>query len=288
MLAFDVMRADWCEALLDRAFRRGLVLLPGGERSVRFYPRYDTEPSAVDEALSILGRAIEDLFVHRNGRVVATGVHEGKDAPEPTTPATGPKTRVGTLAIPLETVETVDLTAASFETSKLQILAVEQERYGAEGQYPPDVPREGRRPLLQFPLETLEATMANPRAIGIAARDRVSGRLVGYALGSALENHDEEGVSSDPHFGENNTFYLQATATLPTVQNSVEIENCLLESLRERVLAAGFEFLSTLIEDRLLETGPAWLRDAAILERIDNYLGSGSGFVYLEVALKTT
>jgi hypothetical protein len=288
MLAFDVMRADWCEALLDRAFRRGLVLLPGGERSVRFYPRYDTEPSAVDEALSILGRAIEDLFVHMDGRVVAvaTGVPEGKDAPAATTPATGPKTRVGTLAIPLETVEIVDLTPASFETSKLQILAVEQERYGAEGQYPPDVPRAGRRPLLQFPLETLEATMANPRAIGIAARDRVSGRLVGYALGSALENHDEEGVSSDPHFGENNTFYLQATATLPTVQNSVEIENCLLESLRERVLAAAFEFLSTLIEDRLLETGPAWLRDAAILERIDNYLGSGSGFVYLQVALK--
>jgi len=66
--------------------------------------------------------------------------------------------------------------------------------------------RSGRRPLLQFPIETLEATVANPRAIGIAMRDRVSGRLVGYALGSALENHDEEGVTSDPHFGENNTF----------------------------------------------------------------------------------
>ena len=39
------------------------------------------------------------------------------------------------------------------------------------------------------------------------------------ALGSALENHDEEGVSSDPHFGENNTFYLHAMTTLPTVQN---------------------------------------------------------------------
>ena len=139
---------------------------------------------------------------------------------------------------------------------KLQILAVEQERYGAAAQYPPDVLRAGRRPLLQFPLETLEATMANPRAIGIALRDRVSGRFVGYALGSALENHDEEGVSSDPHFGENNTFYLQAMATLPTVQNAVELENHLLDALRERAIAAGFEFLSTLIEERLRETGP--------------------------------
>src|SRR5260221_13842280 len=61
MLAFDVLRADWCEVLLDRAFRRGLVLLHAGERSVRFYPRYDTEPYAIDEALSILRLAIEDL-----------------------------------------------------------------------------------------------------------------------------------------------------------------------------------------------------------------------------------
>ena len=89
----------------------------------------------------------------------------------------------------------------------------------------------------------------------------MSGRVVAYALGSALENHDEEGVASDPHFGENNTFYLQAMATLPTVQNSVELENHLLDSLRERALAAGFEFLSTLIEERVRETGPTWLRE---------------------------
>src|SRR4029077_19425515 len=61
MLAFDVARADWCDALLDRAFRRGLVLLKAGERSLRFYPRYDTEPSAIDEAVAILGAALEDL-----------------------------------------------------------------------------------------------------------------------------------------------------------------------------------------------------------------------------------
>src|SRR5712692_3964396 len=209
MLGFDVMRADSCHALLDRAFRRGLVLLPAGERSVRFYPRYDTEPSSIDEALSILRLALEDLA---GGRV----------APEA---ATALKTRVGTLAFPLETVEIVDLTPATFETSKHQILAVEKERYGDAAQYPPNVLRAGRRPLLQFPLETLEATVASPRAIGIGLRDRVSGRFVGYALGSALENHDdEEGVGLDPRFGENNTFYLQAMAILPTVQNSVELE----------------------------------------------------------------
>ena len=270
MLGFDVVRADWRDALLDRAFRRGLVLLPAGERGVRFYPRYDTEVSAIDEALSILRLAIEDLV----GGRVASEAHPVL------------KVRVGTLAIPLETVEVVDLTPASFVAHKLQIFAVEQERYGVAAQYPPDVLRAGRRPLLQFPLETLEATVTHPRAIGIALRDRVSGRFLGYALGSALENHDEEGVGSDPCFGENNTFYLQALATLPTVQNDVELENYLLESLRECAIAAGFEFLSTLIEDRLRDTGPAWLRSSAILERNDNYLRSGTCFAYLQAALQ--
>jgi 4-aminobutyrate aminotransferase-like enzyme len=270
MLGFDVQRSDLSDALLDRAFRRGLILLHAGERSLRFYPRYDTEPSAIDEALSILRQAIEDLI---GGRVVAEAAQQ-------------PKIRPGTLAIPLDTIELVDLAPATFEAHKLQVLEVEQERYGAGAQYPPDVLRAGRRPLLQFPLEVLEATAANPRAIGIAARDRVSGRFVGYVLGSALENHDEEGVASDPRFGENNTFYLQAMATLPTVQNSVELERYLLDSLRDRAIAAGFEFLSALIEEHVLETGSDWLRSGTVLNRIENYLRSGSVFVYLQVALR--
>jgi 4-aminobutyrate aminotransferase-like enzyme len=269
MLGFDVQRTDLCDALLDRAFRRGLILLPAGERTIRFYPRYDTEPSAIDEALSILGAAIEDLVGGRTAAEAAPAV----------------KVRVGTLAIPLETVEIVELTAANFAAYKRELLEVEQERYGA-AQYPADVLRAGQRPLLQFPIETLETTMSNFRPIGIALRDRVSGRVVGYVLGSALENHDEEGVASDPRFGDNNTFYLQAMATLPSAQNAVALENYLLDSLRERAMAAGFQFLSTLIEDRLCETGPEWLRRAAILERIDNYLRSGLRFVYLQASLE--
>src|SRR2546429_7214525 len=44
-------------------------------------------------------------------------------------------------------VEAVDLTPATFEAQKLQILAVGQERYGPTAPYPPDVLRSGRRPL---------------------------------------------------------------------------------------------------------------------------------------------
>jgi hypothetical protein len=75
-------------------------------------------------------------------------------------------------------------------------------------------------------------------------------------------------------------------ATLPTVQNDVDLENYLLDALRDRAIAGGFEFFSTLIEDRILETGPEWIREAAIIGRIDNYLRSGFRFVYLQAALQ--
>ena len=67
----------------------------------------------------------------------------------------------------------------------------------------------------------------------------------GLALGSSVEDHDEEGVHAHPHFGENNTFNLRAMATSPTVQNDIELENYLLDSLRTHAIEAGFEFLST-------------------------------------------
>jgi hypothetical protein len=83
-------------------------------------------------------------------------------------------------------------------------------------------------------------------------------------------------------------FYLQAVATLPTVQNDVAIENLLLDMVRDRLIAAGFEYLSTLIEERLRDTAPEWLRKGEMLERIDNYLRSGIAFAYLQTRLVPT
>jgi 4-aminobutyrate aminotransferase-like enzyme len=268
MLGFDVARADLRDALRDRAFRRGLVLLPAGERVLRFYPRFDTEPYVIDEALAILRQAIEDVV---GGRVAVESVQ-------------GPKFRVGTLECPLEAIEVLDLSPASFPAQRAAVAAVEAERYGDVSQYPAGVLTDGRRPLLQYPVDALEATLNNPQSIGVALRDTISGRIVAYAIGSPLENHDEEGVSADPHLGEGNTFYLQAMAALPSVQNQVEIENRLLELVRERALAAGFQQLSTLIEARVFAPGPPWLRDSQVLLVLENYLGSGMRFLYAQVA----
>jgi 4-aminobutyrate aminotransferase/(S)-3-amino-2-methylpropionate transaminase len=257
MLAFDVLRPDWSEPLRDRAFRRGLLLLGAGERSIRFYPRYDTEASAIDEALEILRASIEDLV---GGRV----------SPDSTQAL---RIRVGTLTMPLDTLELVDVTPANFESLQKELLALEAERYDPESR------------LLKYPASTLEATVRNAKAAGLALRDKVSGRLVGYALGSALEDHDEEGISSDPRAGENDTFYLQALTVPRSAQNASELENWLLDAVREKAIAAGFTYLSTLIEASAKDTGPMWLQEAAVLERIENYLGSGAKFVYLQAPL---
>jgi hypothetical protein len=49
----------------------------------------------------------------------------------------------------------------------------------------------------------------------------------------------------------------------------------------------GFQYLSTLVEASSLATSTPWLRDAIVLERIENYLGSGTSFVYVQASLST-
>jgi hypothetical protein len=75
---------------------------------------------------------------------------------------------------------------------------------------------------------------------------------------------------------------------VPSAQNAIALENLLLETLYRRASAAGFEYLSTLIEARLCDTGPGWLREASVLAQITNYLRSGQTFAYLQVRLVPT
>ena len=92
-------------------------------------------------------------------------------------------------------------------------------------------------------------------------------------------------MSADPRHGEGNTYYLQALATLPSIKNSAELENLLLETIRVRARAAKFEFVSALIEERIRDSGPPWLHAATVLQTVDNYLRSGIRFVYLQAVL---
>jgi hypothetical protein len=69
------------------------------------------------------------------------------------------------------------------------------------------------------------------------------------------------------------------------VKNALELESLLLDRLRERALAAGYAYFSTLIEERFHGTGPAWFRDAQVLQTFPNYLRSGMRFVYLNAPL---
>src|SRR5262249_29164833 len=134
MIAFDVARPDLRDVLRDRAFRLGLILLPAGERALRFYPRYDTEPYALREALEILRTAAAEAL---GGRAE-------------TAAAIGPEIRVGELEYPIASLDAVELTAASFAEHRAAVTAVEVERYGSASSYPGGVVKPGRRPPLQY------------------------------------------------------------------------------------------------------------------------------------------
>jgi 4-aminobutyrate aminotransferase-like enzyme len=265
MLAFDVARSDWRDVLRDRAFRRGLILLPAGERALRFYPRYDTPESTIREAVEILAAAVDDILAR--GAAVPLG----------------PLLRVGSIPVPVDAAEVVELDSRRFAEHRAGVMMVEIERYGSLLHYPQDALRDGQRPLLQFPVEAIEGTVANPRSVGVALR--FSGRMIAYAVGSPLENYGEEGVPDDPCFGEHQAYYLQAMAVHPSVQNATEIEHYLLELVRTRAIAQGFQRFATLVEERVYQDGPAWLRSAEVLKTVENYLRSGQRFVYLQAAL---
>ena len=267
MLGFDVARSDWRDVIRDRAFRRGLILLPAGERGLRFYPRYDTPETTIREAIEILAVAVEDILTR------------GATAP------LGPLFRVGPMTVPPAGTVVIELDSRNFPEHQAGLMAVEIGRYGSLAQYPPDVLHEGRRPLLQFPIEAIEGALANARSVGLALL--FSGRIIAYAVGSPLENYDEEGVHDDPHYGEQQTYYLLAMAVDPSVENAAEIEHHLLDLLRSRVIAQGYLSFSTLVEERFHRTGPPWLRSAEVLRVVDNYLRSGQRFVYMHTTLAT-
>src|SRR5512140_1671040 len=59
MCAVDLPGAKARDALRDRAFELGMVILGCGEQSLRFRPPLDVTAGEVDEALAILARAAE-------------------------------------------------------------------------------------------------------------------------------------------------------------------------------------------------------------------------------------
>ena len=76
-------------------------------------------------------------------------------------------------------------------------------------------------------------------------------------------------------------------AISPQLKNQAEVEGLILDAFRARAEWLGFVSLSSLIEARVVEAGPAWLKTATVVETIENYMQSGVQFVYLRSSLET-
>jgi hypothetical protein len=74
-------------------------------------------------------------------------------------------------------------------------------------------------------------------------------------------------------------------AVSPQLKNQAEVEGLVLDAFRARSEWLGYAVLSTLIEARVVETGPAWMRAASVVETVEDYMQSGIPFVYLRSSL---
>jgi L-lysine 6-transaminase len=60
MCAIDLPDGDARTAVVDRCFELGMMILPCGERGIRFRPPLDVTAAEVDEALGLLRRAVDE------------------------------------------------------------------------------------------------------------------------------------------------------------------------------------------------------------------------------------
>ena len=271
MLGFDVARADWRDALRDRAFRRGLraaarrrahaALLSALRHRALRDRRGAGDPARGHRGprrrATRLDRAGGPGDPGRRARDSARGARGASSSPRPTSHALKP-------ADPGRGDRALRLRRASIRPTCCAT---------GGGRCCSSRSRRSRPPWRTRARSGSRFATACPASV------------VAYALGSALENHDEEGVASDPHFGENNTFYLQAMATLPSVQNAVAVENHLLDAGARRAPAAGLRV--PVDADRGARSPRRARRGCArrrVLQAVDNYLRSGIRFVYLQPA----
>jgi L-lysine 6-transaminase len=61
MCAIDFPDGPTRDAVADRAYETGVIILPCGTRSLRFRPPLDITTAEVDEALDLLARAIDQV-----------------------------------------------------------------------------------------------------------------------------------------------------------------------------------------------------------------------------------
>ncbi len=77
MIAFDLPNSEIRNQFLSKTFENGLIVLPSGERSIRFRPSLNLPRELVDETLGILRESLADVL-NMNGASFARVKDEAK------------------------------------------------------------------------------------------------------------------------------------------------------------------------------------------------------------------
>lgn len=145
-----------------------------------------------------------------------------------------------------------------------------------------------RAPLLRYSHASLMRTVQMANSACCIARDRATGELIGYALGSPLEHHDEMGTRLDVNLLKHNTFFIQHSVVSPCVTNIFDVSRALFDRLFERVSAirsSRFEYMSALLDYEVVTQGSSWMSTAKVWFLIPNYCMSGQSFAYVSAPL---
>jgi len=277
MLAFDVARADWCDALLEsRLPARSAGCLRGGERSIRFYPRYDTEWTGHRRSPVAL-EAGDRRSARRRPAVECAAGAQGPHQHH--RPSLSTHSRRSTSRPP-----------TSRRTSS-RFCRLEQGRYGAGTSVSHQtccVPATGRcsnshsiRSKRRWPV---------PGAIGNRAPRPCLGTHCRIRAGESRSRTRREGIASCPIPISANQQHLFSTGTGDAphrAEHGGTRAVCLLEAWRQRSLAgrpSSFCQRSSKREcSRPVQV--ARRRDRVPRARRETYLRSGIAFVYVQVAL---
>ncbi len=77
MIAFDLPNSEIRNQFLSKTYENGLIVLPSGERSIRFRPSLNLPRELVDETLGILRESLADVL-NMNGASFARVKDEAK------------------------------------------------------------------------------------------------------------------------------------------------------------------------------------------------------------------
>ena len=180
--SFDMIDGESANNLLAKRFELGFMAYIAGSRTLRFRANMSTTEKELDFLFDGLRRGLGTKVSSRIENSLSRALpHKSGDPSD--------------INYKIQTIDPAD-----WPKYRKKILDIESESYEPERREKP---------------EDLDRWVSLPDSLGLIAKDKESGDIIGFSIGCPIEAMEIDGCLQDPNRGKNNTFY---SATL-TVRN---------------------------------------------------------------------